>query len=477
MNVTVRAKVIKDNTGTAIKLPVILTEVGPLEPLTDYLLEKYHAKSGSWILKLVQAVSLLLDYMVANHDCFNEPKELFTTFTQRLYSGTIGEDGLDPSGLYWYPRDSKLVAHLTSLLADFSDWMTEHRGAMPLNPWRNATNYEEMLNWAAYHQKHNRAFLGHTWDKGKASETAKRARYTLLKRSPIIEGDGVKFFPDDLIWDLMFKGFIVPGMQNSPRIEERLNLRDILITLLQHFGSTRKCEPFHLYVQDVLPDPNDAESAWVRIFHPSEGIAPPDWLDAKSKKTDCNRGAYLRGKYQMLPRNEYYENDYLHAGWKHPLLENKLKFFHVHWFPTWTGKVFKKFWDLYMIQRALMDCPHPFAFVATSGRPYSICDYNEAHVRAVERIGLVSAKMNGTTPHGHRHAYGQRMTDAKLDPKIQKKAFHHQSIESQEIYTAQTIGKVTNVMESASRTLERGELLEPSDLTHWMEEYKGHRSF
>jgi hypothetical protein len=36
--------------------------------------------------------------------------------------------------------------------------------------------------------------------------------------------------------DLLFKGFIVPGKQKSPRIEERLNLRDILITMLLHYG-------------------------------------------------------------------------------------------------------------------------------------------------------------------------------------------------------------------------------------------------
>ncbi len=468
---TVRAKVIKDNTGIEMELPVLLTEQGPLKPLVDYLLEHSHARSFSWMQKVVQAVGYLLDYMTANYNCFKDPKELFTSFVQRLYTGTIGEDGNDPSGLYWFPKDRFLVRQLTSQIAAFSDWMADRIGTKPLNPWRKATHYEEMLNWAAYHQRHNRAFLGHIWDSSQASDAANRARNTLLKRSPKIEHEGVKSFPDDRFMDLLLNGFIVPGKQKSPRMEERLNVRDILITLLQHCGGLRESEPFHLYVHDVLPDPHNPEIALVRVYHPSEGQAPPDWMNTRGNPIKCNRQAYLRGKYGMRPRNEYFKTDHLHAGWKDSLLDSKLKFMYVHWFPGWSGKIFKKLWDLYLLKRALKNCSHPFAFVSQSGRPHAIRDYNEAHARAVERLGLVPAKMNGTTPHGHRHAYGQRMADAKIDPIYRKKALHHKSLESQSVYTEPTIDKVTDALERASNALEKGEILMPPDFIHWMEEF------
>ena len=43
--------------------------------------------------------------------------------------------------------------------------------------------------------------------------------------------------------------------------------------------------------------------------------------------------------------------------------------------------------------------------------------------------------MLGTTPHGHRHSYGQRLAaDGATDLTI-KSAMHHSSIESSGVYT------------------------------------------
>jgi len=185
----IRAKVIRDNTGIAMELPFIMTDYGPLHSLIDYLLHHFHSKSPAWRQKVVQAVGMFLDYLAANRDCFEDPKEFFASFVQRLYSGTIGENGVDPSGLYWLPRERGMVRQLSSQVAAFSDWLSKQKGTEPLNPWRRATTFEQMLNWAAFHQRHSRAFLGHTWDMNKASETALRARNTLLKRAPKIEPD------------------------------------------------------------------------------------------------------------------------------------------------------------------------------------------------------------------------------------------------------------------------------------------------
>ncbi len=89
-------KVARDNTGIHEEIPVILTEFGPLHPLIHYILKHRHMLSESNTSKLVQAGGLLIDYMDANHSAFDNPNDLFNTFAQRLYSGTVGLDGNDP---------------------------------------------------------------------------------------------------------------------------------------------------------------------------------------------------------------------------------------------------------------------------------------------------------------------------------------------------------------------------------------------
>ena len=250
-HVTVIAKVVSDNTGIVAEIPVILTDYGVLMPLVEYVVEIKHLRSTATITKLVQAVGLLLDYMEANQDSYDNPKELFAGFVQRLYTGTVSEDGQDPSGLYWNGRTPSAVRQMVAQLSAVSDWIAKEQDHQPFNPWRQATRAEEMLAWAAWHHKRDRAFLAHTWDRNSASLKMTRARNVLLKKTPIIDHDEAKHFPEDHFPDLIFRGFIVPGKQNSSRIEERLNLRDILITLLMHYGGLRMSEPFHLYAQDI----------------------------------------------------------------------------------------------------------------------------------------------------------------------------------------------------------------------------------
>ena len=266
----------------------------------------------------------------------------------------------------------------------------------------------------------------------------------------MIDHDPVKYFPADRMQDLLFRGFIVPGKQNSPRIEERLNLRDILITMLMHYGGLRVSEPFHLFLHDVTHDDTDPGSALVRVFHPSLGQAPADLRDAKGKPVACDRTTYLRDKHGLQPRTEYKSSHTLHAGWKGNALDSKQKFMHVHWAPLWAGSLFWKLWVFYMAQRDQFNPgDHPYAFVTREGKPYSIEAYEDAHANAIKRIGLVSAKALGTTPHGHRHAYGQRLSDLHLDAKFLMKALHHKSLESQIVYTEPDRVKLNRAIDAA----------------------------
>lgn len=453
-HLTVRARVYKDSHGVYAEIPVIVTEYGVLMSLVEYMLKKARFKSASWKQKLAQAVGLLLDYMSANHQHFQRPEDLFEAFAARLYTGTADGEGRDPGELYWMGMDTLPIRQLTTLLSDFSDWMAKQQQTQPLNPWREATRDEEMLAWTAWEYRRNNSIFSHTVNYDLAALQNKRARQALIKKAPVVDRGAAKYFPEGRVEDLLFKGFILPGKQNSPRLEERLNLRDILITMLMNFGGLRVSEPFHLYCQDVLPDPYHPERAYVRVFHPEEGRAPPDWLDAKGKPIKCNRTAYLKGRHGLIPRNLYYSTAAMHAGWKDNVVEADGKFMPVFWCPTWAGEMFMKLWVLYMAQRSRLRCDHPFAFVTETGKPYAINDFRGQHARAVERVGLVAGKMLGTTPHGHRHGYGQRITDYELDPLARKKALHHRSLESQVVYTEPDTQKVNRMIEAASQRME-----------------------
>jgi len=450
-------KVVRDNTGIHEEIPVILTEFGPLQPLIHYILTGGHLRSGSNTIKLVQAVGLLIDYMEVNHQVFDNPSDLFNTFVQRLYSGTVGLDGSDPSGLYWDARSPAVVRVLVNHLSKFSDWMAKEQGTTQLNPWRQATRAEEQLAWAAWQHQRSRAFLGHTMSVDVAALRVSQARTTMLKRSPVIDHEPVKYFPADRMVDLLFRGFIVPGKQKSPRIEERLNLRNILITMLLHYGGLRMSEPFHLFVHDVIHDDTAPGTALVKVYHPSLGQAPGDLPDAKGKSVVCNRSTYLRDKYGLPPRTEYKSSHTLHAGWKGNLLDDRQHFMHVHWVPRWAGELFWKLWMFYMVQRDRLNPEHPYAFVTREGKPYSIDAFEDAHAKAVKRIGLMPAKALGTTPHGHRHAYGQRLADLQLDAIFRKKALHHKSLESQAVYTEPDRVKLNRAIDAALASAEKAE--------------------
>ena len=193
-SVKARAKVIEDNTGIKSEIPVLLTEQGELSSVTDYILKlEAEGASASLINGVLQAISLLLDYMEVNQNLFNDPKILFETFAKRLYSGTIGEDGIDPSGLYWVPTSIKNVDRHIKRLTNFTDWLSRKQGTVQLNPLREATSHERRLNYAAWFRKNHSDFLGHIEDKT-VNQTIRQARI-LKGRTPLrnIEDNALAF--------------------------------------------------------------------------------------------------------------------------------------------------------------------------------------------------------------------------------------------------------------------------------------------
>jgi len=479
--VQISSKTYRDNTGRSIDFPTLLVEYNGetmlFEQLHRYQI-KNHSKSRSWHKKLVQAVGLLLDYMEANQNYYSSPKEFFDTFTESVYSGTINEEGLDPSGLYWLPKRVETANMLLSSLNGFSDWLYEEYGAVQLNPWRKATRYEERLNWMAQINKSHNSFLGHLNDVHKIAETAKLARNTVRRRNPYSPKGDTKAFPEYKANDLLWEGFKNTRKNYELDLVDRYNWRDIAITILMHGGGLRHSEVFHLWVQDVFPDPEDPNLAVVRIYHPSEGRAPQDFKNPTTGKYITDRESYLLLKYGLLPRNMYSGQDKRFAGWKEPRLDNdKDKYMHIYWFPNEWGYIFMDVWKMYIAKRlrdGIKDT-HPFAFVShspkTLGEMMPLRTQRESHEKAIEKIGLTVGKKDGTTPHGHRHAYGQRLKNAEISERIIQSAMHHKSIESQKVYTEPTVADVTASLNNATASLDNGCVLPmQTEIDEWMNE-------
>jgi len=450
----IRAKVLSDSTGAVAEIPILLTNEGPLHPLIDYLLWRRHDRSLAWMRKVVGDIKLLLAYMQINAQHYSDPESLFHGFIQRLYSGTIGADGIDPSGLYWKPQKHRIIGNILTRLTDFSNWVAERHGTTQLNPFSNLSKHDQLIALAARASRKDRSFLGHAW-KAMPESKSRIVRSTLARRSPKIgvEDDAIAF-PEKHFNDLLLNGFVQRGEGGSSDPSRRLQLRDCLITLLMHGAGFRLSECFHLWVCDVMPDPADPSVALVRIHHPSEGEAPDDWIDKDGNPFKGNRAMYLAAKYALRPRNERIDKS--SAGWKDPSLDGRF-YMRAYWFKPELGRSFLQLWNLYLRELVNIERFHPYAFIVmqgkTAGALYSIDNYKQAHARAVKRIGLIPSKTMGTTPHGHRHAYGRRLMRGGVDPKLRQKALHHKSLNSQTVYVTPNPADVTKALDQATKVL------------------------
>ena len=424
-SVCVEANIRMDNTGLQVSLPVIVTHDGLLRSYLDYLIV-HRNKSRSWKDRSAFAVRLLIDYTKQNEGCFDKPYELFREFSNSLYTGTIGEDGNDPSWLRWKPRSDNDAAFLIKLITSYTDWLARQHEEkkFQINPKVKPTRYEEWMGLAAHYQKKRRAFLSHLWAN---NPDPSYSRYVMPRKVSGSKGtESKKSFPEGRIDDLLWDGFVRYGFETSDRIHERLDLKNVLITMLMHYGGLRLSECFHLWVEDIIPWEDG--TALVKVFHPDKG---------KVGQNSPSRREELRQRFGLKPRFEYPKSHTLHAGWKDPKEDNENRhFLQVWWFPQSAGETFNELWRLYLTyQRYSDDDNHPFAFTTRTGAPHSIKGYNQSLKRAVERIGLPFSKEAGTTAHAHRHSYGQALSDAKSSSLIIKNALHHKSIESQQVYT------------------------------------------
>jgi len=443
------AQVTIDNTGSRFELSVIITSEGILKSHLDYLIV-FRGKSESWKNRSVFAVRLLLDYMNANKGVFDKPRDMFREFSNSLFTGTVSNDGFDPSGLRWQSREQSNANFIINLVTHYTDYLSEvnEDENYKLNPFRDASPYEERLNWAAYYQKRERVFLSHLWKHKDAAIANRIVRHIPTRNKVLSHGDyeAAKAFPEGRINDLLYLGFVMPGKGHSDVLHERLNLRDVLITILMHYGGLRISEVCHIYVQDIVEFQLSGKNEQaVKVYHPSEGLAP---IDEKMARRE-----YLQKYFGIKPRNEYTASKRLFAGWKSPMLTNaKDKFFTIEFFPEKAKVQFFLLWKMYLMYQRVPPKKgeeHPYAFTSREGTPYTIKSYSASRKRAVERIGLTYSKESGTTPHADRHRYGQNLAESGVSSIVIKTAMHHLSIESQQVYTQPTVKEVRRQLKNA----------------------------
>lgn len=454
----VRARIVQDNTGSSIGLPVLVTRMGLLQPLLKYQL-LFHRRSPSWHRKLCFAVRLLLEYAAAHVGVFAKEKELFQSFGVKLLSGTFDESGLDPSGLYWMPRSATSARKIIGQLTELSQWLAEEYGAPELAPMRDATNHEQVLAAAAWAHRNNASFLGHAESRAKAMQEMRRTPYLPKPRPPNLLHHDVVRFPADRFGDLLFNGFL--RTKRAAREPTGVGLRDGLITIMMHGAGLRTSECLHLWIADVQAHPLDRTRAWVRVGHPTHGRTK--WLEG-GEEVEGTRAEFLV-TCGLTARNLVTGKD--HAGWKDPALDGKW-YLELHWSEPQYGQLFLHLWKLYLKQIVPVKRSHPYAWLALGGNnpgaSYTLGDFRKAHARAVRRIGLVPRRVDGTTPHGHRHDYGQRLADAGVPPTVLRKCMHHSSLTSQLIYTQPDKDRINRELEAARGRMAAGARLDVDQL-------------
>ena len=446
MVVKVKAKVVQDDTGVYAQLPVLIDEAHEVVmPLLDYcLMLQREDRSLSTINNVIKSTQLLLEYMAANSDEFNDPKTLFEVFSSRLYTGTVDENGCDPSGLYWLPLSLQSVRLYTGALSLLTDWLAKKYDATPVNPLVEADNYTQKLNYAAWFRKNQNDFLGHIKDKN-INQTVRYAR-NVRGKSAIRQLKEAISFPED-----KFENFFLHGIGGAK--DRCVAIRDQLILLLMHGGGLRESEALHLWLDDVSLDIPEPESVRVTIFHPEEGTAPNGW---KSKSGATNRACYLREMYALEPRIKLAGKK--NVGWKSAPYDC----IDVYWFPKDYGRIFASLWQTYL--RLLTEVGaefrhHPYAFISFRkekiGQPYTLNAFNYNYSQGLKRVGLQPGKANGLSPHAHRHSYGRRLMNAEIHPRIIQKALHHCSLESQQPYTTPDYFGITQALDKARDRLHR----------------------
>ncbi|MDO6686632.1 MULTISPECIES: gamma-mobile-trio recombinase GmtY [unclassified Agarivorans] len=463
--ITVRSITTRSPQGREDTIPAVWIEDSPVLGATTYLFAN-RSKSLTWLKKAARSLKQLVEFSVANQSKFVSPQTLFKAFVDALYDGTINSSGDDESGLYWMPLSIQVVEEIISHISQYSNSRysqaqekAENSGRriedILLNPYREATLAEKYLAYAAYHHKKNRAFLSHIMKVPSPAQVASVPNIQ-PKFTPPTTKLGARYFPEDAI-DKLIEGFRLHGAVDSDPIYKRLNLRDVLITMLMHYAGLRISEVFHLFTADVSVSSHNPIHPKIWLCHPSMGWSPDNEFRDREK---------FLANIGLLPRNDKSNPNWYYAGWKNPTQKKVTNtngkqidqwYSELVFFPESYGQKWLELYRFYMEYQRIpppQNALHPFLFTSKDGRPASIQNYRERHKQITASIGLMDNDEYSTLVHSHRHSMAMRLIDAGVDPLLIQFILRHQSVESQLQYHSKSTADIQRELNLKSKQYE-----------------------
>lgn len=446
-------------------------------PLLDYFVQ-LHGMSNDWRRKCARSIGLFYDFCIAppaNEAASrrNTAKDVKGHFVKALKSGTIPADGsVDRTGLYWSPTPTSTIKVYLSHLDGFTEYLqdsttTEDQKASKAEWLTNTgglitTDADLKKFFVAAKLLKERSFLGHLKRTGEVAQGL-RASCVNFGRDNVYDTPderSVVSMEPDLVTDLMTVGFVKDP--NSKSLFDREDVTAKMVFMLLAYGGLRVSEPFHLWFNDiVIEDLDGRELCYPHLRHPSQART---FILGEAG----NREDYLHRRGH-LPRH-LLNHGSLKAGWKGIMTDNMgqapVFFLHENLHP-----LFISYYQAYLIYRRELvshwvrmgNQDHPWLFVSKGfdnskengsmvGSPYTINSFSKALQRAIDRVeryrgfSISRGKNYGTTPHALRHFYAQALRRANADSAIIKRALHHRSIFSQNVYTVPTNQEVSETL-------------------------------
>ena len=466
---TVVKQKIEHMKGLAIPVLYLNTPNGitRMESLIEYFISNPSA-SYQWMQTRARAVGLFFDYCRASEGFINyhsphAHRTIFKFFSWALLNGTIdNETATDRLKLYWPSSSLDVSKRLCSAILDFEDFCdNQDIISTPLLRDKKITkpvNEQASLKFLHTAIKiKNRSFLSHLIKANKLSNRLNEKNNRNIANlgtsgSRARTNSEEKRFPEELIAPLFEYGFVKDP--NAQLMSDKYDITAKMITLLLFFGGIRESEPFHIWVNDVIPvDIESTDDCQVFLRHPVEASTFLAGENVTRKEFLAQRG--------MLPRYKHPIKS-LRANWKDLELDSSLSapVFFMH---EGAAKLFNAMYIYYINQyrRKLEDIAisngnpiHPFLFVSAGvdhstgksyqGLPYSVSAYISAFERALDKVEVAlgitipRGKEYGTTPYGSRHFYLGTLTDLGIPQKVIQKCAKHRSILSQEAYNTPT---------------------------------------
>ena len=424
-------------------------EPQPFWPLYDYMIDSW-SKSASWQTKTARAVGLFWDYLCGCHrrnpEHFLQTASFSTSlkaFINALLQGTVSS-GADELGLFWLSQPASEIRQIRDAVQRFATWAADSRkaeaGAL-LPSRRSPTRVRRPTHLSA--ARRNRSLLSYLGE-------GHKNRVSIPGLEGVGEGSEGRAvsFPAAMVEEVLWEGFRRPGGKRGTW--DGYYVRDMMIFLLQAYAGAREHEPLHLWVVDVIENPEKAAEASVVLFHPTVGLAFVDDLSGGQVATD--RKTRLRSVYGLPPRTLGHGS--YRVGWKRSKTIGREHFAFLYWSDPLASMLFLELYRYYvgfraqiMVRRRALGLPdHPFLFVSAQenrssmdghkfvGAPASIQSYERSLCRAVIRCGLRYSKGDGTTSHGARHLYAYTLRKLGLPRVILQEGLRHRSPFSSDRY-------------------------------------------